>query len=144
MLKTLSRLLTPDLLHILASMGHGDELALVDCHFPAVSLARRLIRLDGADLPEVLAACLHLLPLDTFVVDPVTRMEQVHAPDEIPEVLKLCQSVIDEAEGRHVPLAAIERNSFYLRAKEAFAVIATGEQRLYGCILVKKGVVLLG
>jgi|SRR5579859_5130674 len=143
MLKTLSRLHTPDLLHVLASMGHGDELALVDCNFPAVSMGRRLVRLDGADLPEALAACLLLVPLDTFVKEPAARMEQVHAPKEIPEVQQLCQRLIDKAEGRHIPLAAIDRKSFYVRAKDAFAVIATGERRLYGCILIRKGVVSL-
>ena len=86
MLKTLSVLHTPELLHTLASMGHGDELALVDSNFPAASMARRLVRLDGADLPSVLEACLRLFPLDTFVKEPALRMMQVHAPDEIPEV----------------------------------------------------------
>lgn len=88
LLKTLTRLHTPDLLHLLASMGHGDELALVDCHFPAVSNARRLVRLDGADLPDALSACLQLMPLDTFVKDPALRMEVADAPDQVPEVQK--------------------------------------------------------
>jgi L-fucose mutarotase len=74
MLKTLTRLHSPELLHTLAAMGHGDELALVDAHFPAVSMARRLVRLDGTDLPDVLAACLHLMPLGTFVPDPARLM----------------------------------------------------------------------
>ncbi len=141
MLKTLGPLHTPELLHVLASMGHGDDLALVDCNFPAVSVARRLVRLDGADLPSALAACLQLLPLDTFVEDPAIRMEQVHAPNEIPEVQKLCQAVIDKAEGRHIPLVGVERHAFYKRAKEAYAVIATSERRFYGCVILKKGVV---
>lgn len=142
MLKTLNVLHTPELLHALASMGHGDELALVDCHFPAVSVAQRLVRLDGAELPAVLAACLQLVPLDTFVSDPAARMQQVHAPDEIPVVQQLCQQEIDKAEERSVPLAAISREAFYDRARAAYAVVATGEQRPYGCILIKKGVVL--
>jgi L-fucose mutarotase len=141
MLKTLSVLHTPELLHALASMGHGDELALVDCHFPAVSVAQRLVRLDGADIPAALAACLHLMPLDTFVDDPAARMLQVHAPHEIPEVQQLCQKVIDSAEGKHLELAGITREAFYERARRAYAVVATGEQRTYGCILIKKGVV---
>ncbi len=95
MLKTLSVLHTPDLLHVLASMGHGDDVALVDCNFPAVSVARRLVRLDGADLPAALEACLHLMPLDTFVDSPALRMLQVHAPDEVPEVQKECQQIIN-------------------------------------------------
>lgn len=141
MLKTLSVLHTPELLHALASMGHGDELALVDCHFPAVSVAQRLVRLDGADLPSVLMACLQLVPLDTFVDEPAARMLQVHAPQEIPEVQRQCQKAIDTAEGRHVELAGISREAFYERARGAYAVVATGEQRPYGCILIKKGVV---
>jgi len=142
MLKGLTRLHTPDLLHALASMNHGDELALVDAHFPAVSMAKRLIRLDGADLPEALEACLRLMPLDTFVPDPALRMEMVDDPQKIPEVQALCQSVIDKAEGRHVPLKGIERHAFYERAKQAYGILATGEVRTYGCILIKKGVAL--
>ena len=142
MLKTLSVLHTPELLHALASMGHGDEIAIVDCHFPAVSIAQRLVRLDGADLPSVLAACLQLIPLDTFVDDPALRMLQVHAPDEIAEVQTECQQVIDAAEGKHVKLSGITREAFYEHARKAYAVIATSELRTYGCILIKKGVVL--
>lgn len=142
MLKTLSRLHTPDLLHLLAAMGHGDELALVDAHFPATALARRLVRLDGADLPAVLDACLKLMPLDSFVPDPALRMEVVGRPDEIPEVQRACQLVIDGNEGRSVKLAPLERHAFYARAREAFGIVLTGELRPYGCILVKKGIVL--
>ncbi len=141
MLKKLTRLHTPDLLHLLASMGHGDELALVDAHFPAAALARRLVRLDGADLPAALDACLALIPLDSFVPDPALRMEVVGKPEEIPEVQRACQLAIDGNEGRSVPLAPLERHAFYARAREAFGIVLTGELRPYGCILVKKGVV---
>src|SRR5437879_5645676 len=140
MLKTLSRLHTPELLHVLASMGHGDDIALVDAHFPAVSMARRLVRLDSADLPEVVDACLQLMPLDAFVPDPALRMEMVGNQDEVPEVQRLSQSVIDKHEGRHLALVGIERFAFYERAKQAYAIIATGDQRPYGCLLFKKGV----
>jgi L-fucose mutarotase len=142
MLKTLSVLHTPELLHALASMGHGDEIALVDINFPAASIAQRLVRLDGADLPSALSACLHLIPLDTFVEEPAIRMMQVHAPDEVPEVQQACQKIIDESEGKHWALTGISREAFYERARKAYAVIATGEPRIYGCILIKKGVVL--
>jgi L-fucose mutarotase len=141
MLKTLSVLHTPELLHALASMGHGDELALVDSNFPAASVGQRLVHLAGADLPSALAACLHLFPLDTFVKEPAIRMLQVHDPDEIPEVQQMCQQAIDEAEGKHVKLAGIAREDFYQRARKAYAVVLTGELRTYGCILIKKGVV---
>lgn len=140
MLKGLGRLHTPELLHTLAAMGHGDEIVIVDAHFPAVSLARRLVRLDGADLPDVVEACLTLMPLDTFVDDPALRMEVVGQPSTVPKVQRLCQAVIDKLEGRGVPLRGIERHAFYDRAKQAFAIVLTGEQRPYGCLLLKKGV----
>ncbi len=142
MLKTLTRLHTPDLLHVLASMGHGDDIAIVDAHFPAVALARRLVRLDGADLPEVVDACLALMPLDDFVDAPARRMEVVGKPDEIPDVQRLCQAVIDKREGRPVRLVGTERHAFYADARAAFAIVLTGELRPYGCLLLKKGVAL--
>jgi L-fucose mutarotase len=142
MLKNLSPLHTPELLHTLASMGHGDDLAIVDAHFPAVSMAKRLIRLDGVDAPAALEACLRLIPLDTFVDDPASRMEVVDDPDHIPEVQRQFQKVIDQEEGKHWPLAKIERHAFYERAKRAYAIVVTGELRPYGCVLIKKGVVL--
>jgi len=141
MLKTLSVLHTPELLHVLASMGHGDEIALVDSNYPAVSNAKRLVRLDGSCLPAALEACMQLLPLDTFVEKPAFRMMQVHAPEEIPGVQQECQKIIDKCEGRHVQLEGISREEFYERAKKAFAIVYTSEPRGYGCLLLKKGVI---
>ena len=47
MLKGISPLLTPELLKILAEMGHGDELVIGDCNFPAQSMGKRCVRCDG-------------------------------------------------------------------------------------------------
>ena len=80
MLKGLDPLLPPDLLHALAAMGHGDELALVDRNYPATSTSQRLVRLDGADTAAAARAILSLLPLDTFVDEPLLRMEVVGSP----------------------------------------------------------------
>ena len=144
MLKNLSPLHTPELLHTLASMGHGDDLAIVDAHFPAVSMAERLVRLDGVTAPAALEACLYLIPLDTFVDQPALRMAVVDDPDQIPEVQQQFQKVIDHQEGRHWPLAKIERHAFYERARRAYAIVVTGESRPYGCVLITKGVVVNG
>lgn len=38
-------------------------------------------------------------------------------------------------------LAVLERFAFYERARQAFAVVATGETRLYGNLLLKKGII---
>lgn len=141
LLKTLHVLHTPDLLHALASMGHGDEIALVDSNFPAVSMAQRLVRLDGASLTAALQACMQLLPLDTFVDAAVHRMVQVHAPEEVPEVQRECQPILDAAEGRRVEMQGLTRDEFYERARRAYAIVATGEPRAYGCLLLTKGVI---
>ena len=140
MLKTLDPLLSPDLLHTLAAMGHGDELAIVDANFPATTMARRLVRLDGIEAPRALAAVLSLLPLDDFVDAPLAVMRDPNAKQD-PPVLAAFKQAARAAEGREVAFEAVERFAFYDRAREAFAVLATGEQRLYGCILVKKGVI---
>jgi L-fucose mutarotase len=103
-------------------------------------MSRRLVRLAGADMVTAARAILSVLPLDTFVDQPVTRMEVVGAPSEVPqvqaEVLALCQ----ESEGRRVDMGSLKREDFYARAKEAFAVVATSEARPYGCVLFTKGV----
>ena len=142
MLKNLTSLHTPELLHTLASMGHGDDIVVVDAHFPAVSMAQRLIRLDGVSAPAALDAILQLIPLDSFVDDPALRIEVVGKPDEIPAVQKEFQAVIDKREGKSSPMGKLERFAFYERAKKAFAIVATGELRTYGCVIIKKGVIL--
>ena len=143
MLKNLSRLHTPELLYTLASMGHGDDLAIVDAHFPAVSMAKRLVRLDGADAPAALEACLRLIPLDTFVDDPALRMEVVHDPDEVPEVQREFQKVIDQEEGKHCAPRARSNGTRFMREQKRHTQFSRRENsRPYGCVLIKKGVVL--
>ena len=86
-------------------------------------------------------AILSLFPLDSFVDHPVTRMQVVGDPDEIPEVQQEFQAIVDAAEGRSLPMGSIERFAFYGAARQAFAVVQTGETRPYGCVLLKKGVI---
>ncbi len=142
MLKNIPALLNADLLHALQSMGHGDELALVDRNFPAASVARRLVRLDGADVVQAAQAILTLLPVDTFVDPPALRMEVVGDPQTVPPVQLGFKRALDAAEGRDVTLAGLERFAFYERARTAFAVVTTSESRPYGCFLLIKGVIM--
>ncbi|HKF74387.1 MAG TPA: RbsD/FucU domain-containing protein [Stellaceae bacterium] len=141
MLKGIDPLLGPDLLHALAAMGHGDEIAIVDANFPAASTARRLLRIDGVGAPAVLAAVLSLLPLDTFTETPAAVMAVVGDPRAVPPPVREFQAILDGVAGKPVRLATLERSHFYERTRGAFAVVATGERRLYGNILVTKGVV---
>jgi L-fucose mutarotase len=141
MLKGLDPLLNADLLHVLRAMGHGDDLVIADANFPATTMGRRLVRMDGVPAPRVLEAVLSVMPLDDFVDEPCGRIEVVGDPDAVPEVCQEFQRIIDKAEGGKFKLARIERFAFYARAREAFAVVQTGETRLYGCVLLKMGVV---
>lgn len=83
MLKGISPLLQPELLKILAEMGHGDELVIGDGNFPAASMGKRCVRCDGHGVNELLDAILQLFPLDDFVAEPVTLMAVV--PGTVPD-----------------------------------------------------------
>ena len=49
MLKGINPILSPDLLKILAEMGHGDEIILSDAHFPASTFcSQNVLRGDVA------------------------------------------------------------------------------------------------
>ncbi|XP_067276821.1 fucose mutarotase [Pseudorasbora parva] len=144
-LKGIPSILTPELLYVLAQMGHGDELVLADANFPAASICKCgpvEIRADGVGIPELLKGILTLFPLDTY--------------DDSAAVMDLVQS--DKLKGLKVPVwdqysdllkqsgsdgnfKFVERFAFYERAKKAFAVVATGETALYGNLIIKKGVI---
>lgn len=147
MLKNISPILTADLLYVLRAMGHGDELALVDRNFPSTSVAsctvtEHPIELEGVDIPAAAEAILSVLPLDSFVEEPVLRMEVVGKPDEIVECHRDMQRVMDAEASRPWKMGHIERFAFYERAKNAFAVVAAvDERRPYGCFIITKGVI---
>jgi L-fucose mutarotase len=139
MLLGLDPLLSPDLLHALASASHGDRIAIVDANFPAASIARRLIPLHGANAMAALVAVLSVLPVDEFEPDPVVVMQVVGAPEETPEAVAEFTRVLAGV-GVASP-ARLPRQKFYRAVREAYAVVATGERRLYGNIMLTKGVV---
>lgn len=137
MLKSINPLLTGDLLAILSDMGHGDEIVIVDANFPADAMAQRLVRLPGISATDALDAVLSVLPLDDFVDRPAAAMD---APGERPAIYPEFEAALSAAEGRPLTLEPVERFAFYDRTKAAYAVIATGERRLYANITLKKGV----
>lgn len=141
MLKGISKLLSPELLKILMEMGHGDELVIGDGNFPAASVGRRVVRLDGHGVPEVLTAILKLFPLDTYVPSPVALMGVVPGDPIAPEIWDEYKRIISELNGT-VSFEFVERFAFYERAKQSYAVVATGESALYANIILKKGVVV--
>ena len=148
MLKGIDQRLSAEIVHALMLMGHGDDLLICDVNHPAATIAARttygrLIDMAGCDIPTGAAAILTLMPLDTFVEAPVTRMEVVGDPTKQVPVFARLQAVIDAAEGRRVQMQALERFAFYEAAKSAFCVIRTADSGPYGCFLLKKGVITL-
>ena len=141
MLKNVDPLLSASLLGHLAAMGHGDVLALVDRNFPASSTARRLVELPGTDVATAARAILTVFPLDTFVEPALAHMAPVDAPSSVLEVHEKVQAIASEAEGRPLVTAPVERFAFYERAEQAYLVVATTEDRRFGCFLLTKGVV---
>src|ERR1700722_7736027 len=127
MLKNISSVISPDLLWLLASMGHGDDLVLVDRNFPAIKVAKepstgRLIELPGLNIPQATRAIFSLMPRDHFVEEPVPRMRVVEVPGSLREIQREVIEIAREAEGREVKMGAFERFAFYEVASKGVAV----------------------
>ena len=137
MLKGVDKVLTGDLLKILCDMGHGDEIVVADANFPAESLAKRLVRVSGLDGVRVTEAVLSVFPLDTYsspaiIMDLTESDKKKHMP--LPTIWNSYENLCGSLE-------KMERYAFYERAKKAYAIIQTGEERQYGNLILVKGVV---
>lgn len=140
MLKGISLLISPELLKVLASMGHGDEIVLADAHFPGHTMNKQVLRADGLKIPDLLAAILPLFELDQYVPHPLAMMAAVEGDQLEPAVEASYLLAIHKTNPQAPAIERIERFAFYERAKQAFAVVMTGETAKYGNIILKKGV----
>lgn len=140
MLIGISPLISPELLSVLYRMGHGDEIVFADAHFPGETCGKRVVRADGLRIRDLLDAILPLFALDSYVDHPLIMMAAVEGDQLDPIVETSYRQVVD----RHWPntpsIERIRRFEFYDRAKEAFAVVMTGETAKYGNLILKKGV----
>lgn len=139
--------LTSNLLATLMDMGHGDDLAVVDTHFPAKSTAAATVSgrchdLSGISAPDAIAAITSLLPLDAFSPHCAWRMEIDGDPAGLGEVHTEAFALLEARLPEGTALGSIERQDYYRRARTCFAVVKTGETRPYGCFILRKGVVL--
>jgi len=140
MLKGIPSLISPELLKILMEMGHGDEIVLADGNFPSASHARRLVRADGHGVPELLRAIVQLMPLDSYVEKPAALMQVMPGDRTETPIWKVYGDILKESGAPAEPFEEIERFAFYERAKQAYAIVATGEGALYANLILKKGV----
>ena len=143
MLKGVPSVLSPQLLKVLAEMGHGDEIVIADGNFPAESMGKNavVVRADGHGVPEILDAVLQMMPLDQYVPHPAALMEVVPGDKCIPVIWNQYRSILEKRIEDPSAVEMMERFAFYERAKKAYAIVATGETAIYANILLKKGVV---
>jgi L-fucose mutarotase len=140
MLKGIHPLLHADLLHVLASMGHGDELVIADANFPSASVGKRLVQMPAQTSAAALEAILTLFPIDPVATPGAITMK---VPGDAAELLEPTRDLATVL-SRHVPsvaMGSLERHEFYARARNAFAIVRTAELRRFGNILLVKGVV---
>lgn len=139
MLKGISKIISPDLLKVLAQMGHGDEIVFSDGNFPGESIGRIVLRADACGVPEMLKAVLPLFPLDTYDNN-VYLMDKTESDKDLD--IPIWQEYRDiTAEYTDKEPVFLERFEFYERAKKAYAVVVTGEGAIYANVILKKGVV---
>lgn len=139
MLRGISPLISPDLLHVLARMGHGDELVFADAWFPGDSTNARVLRADGLLIRDLLEAILPLFVLDSYAQTPLAMMAPAGADRLDPAVEAGYRAVVERHQPGTPAPARLERAAFYERARRAFAVVMTGDTARYGNLIVAKG-----
>ncbi|MDC0513877.1 ribose ABC transporter [Pelagibacteraceae bacterium] len=145
MLIKINPILSPELLFILRTMGHGDKLVLADGNFPANAMNKRVVRLDGVNISDAAKAILSVFPLDSFLVSQgkaaVSRMEVDDKPQEITDTHKEFIDVVKKISGSNWEVGSIERQTFYEEAKKSYAIVTTTDARPFGCFIMTKGVI---
>ena len=143
MLKGIPKIISPELLKTLCEMGHGDEIVIADANFPSETFGKRVIRADGLSGDQILNAVLSLIPLDTYVNENLLLMQLVESDvgKVNPEIWKTYE-VTAKSKDDNVRIGRLERFAFYERAKNAYAIIATGEEAIYANLIIKKGVII--
>lgn len=139
MLKGISPVLSPELLKIMAEMGHGDELVLADAHFPGHTFCKTVVRADGIRIADLLEGVIPLFELDSYD-DPLIMMAAVEGDSLDPAVEESYMTAVRKDAPDAPEVKRIDRFAFYDRAEKAFACVMTGELAKYGNIILKKGV----
>jgi L-fucose mutarotase len=140
MLIGIPAILGPDLLFTLRSMGHGDEIALVDANYPAQEHARRLVRADGHGMMAMLEAILAVMPLDRAVPEAIFRAALNNDPAQSGPF----HLAVDQAFGRLAPgyrVTPLQGADLYPRIRAAHTIVATSETAFFANVILRKGVI---
>ena len=142
MLRGIPVILSSQLLKTMMDMGHSDAIILADANFPAETNAKRLIRLDGVEIPDLLQAMLPFFPLDTFVKNPVRLMRNL--PEEpVPEIWNRYDEILRALDFQRAfkDFTLTDRLPFYDEARFAYAIVQTATTARYANIVLQKGVI---
>lgn len=144
MLKGIPKILSPELLRVLAEMGHSDRIVIADGNFPAESIGKNavVVRADGHGVPELLDAILQLFPLDSYTEHPVNLMEVMPGDPAKTPIWDTYREIVTRHDMRGAKaIGTIERFQFYEEARKAYAIVTTSEMAIYANIMLQKGVV---
>jgi len=141
LIRNVSPLISPELLKILAEMGHGDTIVLADANFPAMSRsAKNIVRADGLGVPALLSGILDIFPIDTFVKTPVTFMKVVPEDGYKPVIWPVYKQLLGKHGINDENIAYLERMAYYEETDKSYCIVITGERARYGNIILKKGI----
>ena len=147
MLKNIPAILSPELLKVLAEMGHGDRICIGDGNFPGKSMAKEggavLVRADGHGVPELLDAILQVIPLDAYVETPAMTMEKMERDKDLDiPIIKEYKDIVAKYDSRgESAFGTYERFAFYEQAKKCYCILQSGETAVYANIILQKGVI---
>lgn len=145
MLKGIDKILTGELLKVLCEMGHGDELVIADANYPADTMGETVIRYPGVDAVRILNAVLDVFPLD-HISEYAAAVLDLEEKDKFimngePPIWREFENTLQKKSNVSVRTLKVPRQEFYERSKKASVIIQTGEERLYGDLLLIKGVI---
>ncbi len=140
MLKNIPATISPNLLKILAEMGHGDELILADAHFPAHSTNKNVLRYDGLTNNVLLDGIMQLFTLDQYDSENVFMMSPTGGDVANKEIEQAYLNTIKKYDNPETSITFLERFAFYERVKDAYAVVITSDTAQYANLIIKKGV----
>ena len=142
MLKGINKLIIGDLLKVLCDMGHGDTISIVDANYPAHTKNKKIISFPGQNTTDLLQAILELIPLDHIVDSPAFIMDLELKDKESgmkePEIWNEFNIIISKYTKNSIK--KITRQEFYDISENSSIIVQTGEERLYGDIILVKGV----
>ena len=69
------------------------------------------------------------------------RMEVDGEPDYLPPVQEEVAKIVRTNDDESRDMISIERQAFYEFARQSYAIVHTSETRLFGCFMLRKGVI---